>query len=367
MIYIVGDIHFSAANDWKLNIGGNVVKWFKERFKNCNNDTVIFLGDIVDNYINPGEIVRQVDDLFNFCSKNFKQTYIITGNHDVNYFHHKKDNFLKFVGESYDNVSLIEEIESAVIENKSFLFMPHQMLNDTQSLAHYYSNIDWNEQLKSSNIKEFDYALGHWVIYKEGGSVFLNRVGVDTSNIPAKNFICGHIHTRVDKNYTGSVYPCNPSEVSDDRVIFIIDGDSLKEEQLPKFVEYKEIHYPNMPRKSLEDNKYLTTVYTVYNIYSETEARNFYKDMFIKEVKLFPKSAEKEEVKTENTSLETVDVDSIIKDFFDSSSMDEAVYQVVKETLEKTKRLNFKGDNSLESNKVKFSDEPGFFKKLETL
>lgn len=333
MIYIIGDIHFSAANNWKLNIGDNIVKWFKDRFIDCKNDSIIFLGDIVDNFINPGEITKQVTELFCHCSNNFKSVYILTGNHDVDYFKHRADNFLRFVPLKFDNVKLIEDIDTATIENVSFLFMPHKMLETGVSLSQYYSTIDWDEQLKESNTKKFDYALGHWIIFDKNSNAYINRLGINTDNIPATNILCGHIHNRISKNYAGSVYACNPTEVSDDRVMFKITKDSIEEEKLPTFVEYKDLDYPEMPKRQV-GNKYLTTVYTIHNIYSEAEALDYYKNLYVKSVNLFQASKNNSD-NLSSKSFSELSMDSIIEDYFATHEIEQEVLDIVKGLLKK--------------------------------
>lgn len=339
MIYIIGDIHFSASNNWKLNIGNNIVKWFQDRFVNCSNDTIIFLGDIVDNYINPGEITKQVTELFCHCSNNFKSVYILTGNHDVDYFKHRVDNFLRFVPLKFKNVKLIEDIDTAVIENISFLFMPHKMLETGTPLSKYYSNIDWEKQLVNSDIKEFDYALGHWVIYDNLSTSWINKQGVDTTNIPAKNVLCGHVHNRISSHYTGSVYACNPTEISDNRVMFKITSNSFEEEVLPKFVEYEDLYYPEMPKRQV-GNKYLTRVYTIHNIFSEVEALQYYKNIFVKNVNLFQSSTCNTESGIPIESNNKLSMDAIINNFFETHDIEPEVLDIVKNLLSKTEEKN---------------------------
>lgn len=334
MIYLFGDCHFSTREDWKEKVSRNIVKWFYERFESEKGEnSVIFLGDIVDDYVNPGSIVNILNDLFNFCSQKFKMIYIITGNHDVNFYKsHQLENFLSFLPNEFNNIKLIEKVEVCTIESTSFIMMPHLVLDYNIPLVSYYSNYDWN------GMEMQDFALGHFAVKDSANESFMNRVAVDVSSIPARQIICGHVHKRTSKYYIGSVYPCNPTEVMPDRIFMKIENKVVTEEKLPTFLEYREISYPEAPKREKSD-PYKVCVYTVSGVTSEEVARNFYKGMYIKAVNILQYLVSSDDIQVnEDHTLSLKDM--IIKFLSDKDiEMNDQVKTLVKDILSHHKEL----------------------------
>lgn len=327
MTYIFGDVHFSVSEKWKEKVSNNIIKWFEKRFENENQENyAIFLGDVVDNYINPGSVVLLVHKLFDLCSKKFKHTYVLTGNHDVDYFHnHSRENFLSILkDDSFKNVTLIEEVGRYEIDGSSYIMMPHLLQRYNISLTQYYSNYDWEGMPFS------DFALGHFVIKDEKVFSIMNKVGVDISAIPASQVICGHVHKRVLPNYPGSLYPCNPTEESEDRVFFKIQNGQVNEEKLPVFLEYKSITYPEKPEVETRGSLKVL-VYTVSGVATEEIAKNFYKDIYIKGINIKEYLVSSDDVNVSSDS--SLSLNDMINQYFNNHKIDPQIKKISEDIL----------------------------------
>lgn len=278
-VYFFGDVHFSAMHPWLIETGNKFIDWFMNSFKeNHKEDYIIFLGDVTDKHINPGGVIKQAFRLFEFCNNNFKKTYVLTGNHDKKLYRDVIQSSLQFL-ECFDNIHVIENIETIKIEDKTILALPHIRTNNL--LSDYYTDYDWKSYVKEHNIA--DVGIGHWTV--QSPEYQFSRSGVDITNIPARKWVVGHIHNRPEEYYTGSIWPCNYSE-QDCKYPRCYKEWNLKtnewtEHTLPQFLIYKEINYPN---KIDIDKNGPIVVFTVNGIKNKSEAEAFYKDAYIRDV-----------------------------------------------------------------------------------
>ena len=277
-VYFFGDVHFSAMHPWLIDAGNKFIDWFKNEYKNCNEDYAIFLGDVTDKHVNPGGVIKQAFKLFEYCDKTFKKTYVLTGNHDKKLYRDIVQNSLQFL-ECFDNVHVIEEIEKIVIENHTILAMPH--LRTNISLNDYYTNYDWASWAKENGI--CDVGIGHWA--RRSPEFQFSKSGVDTTQVPARKWVVGHIHTRPSPEYTGSIWPCNPNEQDCNYPRCVKEWDlasnSWIEKPLPVFLRYEEVSYPESITLKEDDP---VRVFTVNGIKNKSEAEAFYKNIYIRDV-----------------------------------------------------------------------------------
>ena len=275
--YFFGDIHFSAMNIWNIEVGNRFVNWFINTFsvENHKQDTCLFAGDVTDKDTNPGRVIDQVYQLFEFCNKTFKKTIVIMGNHDKKLYRGHEQNSLIFLNR-FDNVEVIEDVCQVEIEpNKTVLMMPH-IRTEGVSINDYYNTFNFETQFSRSDV-----AFGHWTIQDENSIMYKN--GVDTSRIPADTIICGHIHDRPRPEYLGSVYPCNPLQqvCKYPRIYKIWNEDkTFTDVPLPNLLVYEDIDYPNPIDP--EKNKDAIRLFTVYGASSKEEAQKFYSRWYIK-------------------------------------------------------------------------------------
>jgi hypothetical protein len=278
MKYIFGDVHLSCLNPWNHEVGEKIIDWFDTRFSNEKKQNyAIFLGDITERDVNPGDVIDQVFRLFKFCSDHFADTYVVMGNHDLKLYRDNPQFSIKFLN-NFGNVHVMEKFEDMTIDGDIVRFMPFMRI-EGQTLNDYYSTIDW------SKYPEADLTVGHWNIIDVND--FRLRNGVDVKNLPTKHLVLGHIHARIDERYTGSMFPNNISEQGGKypRCFKIMDKGALTEEKLPEFLVYNEIKYPNPIIKPTDNAVH---VYTVIDIKSNTEAKSFYKNNYIRGISATP-------------------------------------------------------------------------------
>lgn len=296
-IYEFGDAHFSSMNPWNRAVSFKILDWFKETFKNEKKENyAIFLGDVIDKAASPGDIIDIVFKLFEFCSAHFKKTYVLMGNHDIkSYRDFTFQTGLKFIN-NFKDVELIDTVQILTIENKKILCMPFMKSDILDNINEYYSKFNWSKDGYNNEI--VDLAIGHWTIKDENDIRF--RDGVDITNIPAKQILCGHIHNRPDERYIGSLYPLNAEEMKCKfpRVYKIWHADNTwTDVPLPEFLTFETIEYGIELKK--DD---VIRVYTVSDAPSETEAYKKYDGFFIKGVTKL-KNKDQKSVSTEGDSI----------------------------------------------------------------
>lgn len=280
MLACFGDVHLSALNPWNIEVGEKFIQWFEYWAQTQKEITdLIWLGDITERDVNPGDVIDQEYRLFAICSKYFKSTYVVMGNHDLKLYRQKAQHSLKFLN-NFENVYVIEAPEVYTICGTKVRFLPYMRI-EGQSLNTYYSEMTFDEDV--------DLTVGHW--NKVDKNNFIYRFGVDTSNMRTKMLCLGHIHKRIDPDYTGSIFP-NKSDEGGERVYKVFNnGELVKEVQLPEFIRYEKIKYPNEIKKCDID---VVRVFTVTGIRNKTAAENFYQGYHIQGVVA-------QEAKSENT------------------------------------------------------------------
>lgn len=263
-----GDIHFSAQNPWHYAAGQKFIEWFKETFKEPQQDSRLwFLGDLSDKDQNPGNVVDQLYRLISFASQQFNKVFLLMGNHDLKLYRGQLQHALKFL-DNLPNVEVIEKEGQYQFEDRTVLALPHQRI-EGKSIEAFYNIYDFSGYTQS------DIAIGHWGIKDE--SVGYTADGVDLNHIPADHVICGHVHNRPRPEYTGSIWPCTISETTRiyPRVYKTFTDDKrLIETPLPKFLEYLTVTYPQKIEQKPDED--WIKVYTVENIGNLNEAKNYY-------------------------------------------------------------------------------------------
>lgn len=275
-LYIFGDIHFSALNLWSKLVGDKFIFWFKNHFENVDkNDICLFLGDITERDTNPGDVIDQVAELFLFCSNHFSKTYVIMGNHDLKLFKERPQYSIKFL-DRFENVLVIKDVTDIEMNGIKVRCLPFIRKNGI-NINEYYSNYNW------SDFEEADLTVGHWNKFNPKNKLMK---GVDVSNMKTKMFCLGHIHTREDKDYPGSVFP-NTYKEQGERVYKTFEkiGNEItvKETLLPTFLSYDTIVYPN---KIEVTDKDIVHVYDVDNCKNLHEAESYYSNNFIRKVNI---------------------------------------------------------------------------------
>lgn len=273
-----GDIHFGDTSEWTLDVGENFLKWLREYdFGNKDDLEAVFVGDVNDRDTNAGSCIKQDTELADILSEKFKHIYILTGNHDKKLHKNVEQNSLDFL-KTWKSISVIEKPELLTTENGFKCLLLPYMRTESQTLHDYYNDLP--KELTSS---EVDIIAGHWNKVKPG-DIWMDD-GVDINKLPkAKDYFIGHVHTRDDKDYTGSIWPNKVSEQESNykRAVKVLHDDSSKDEIiLPEFLHYDEIDYPN---KINSPSDSAIHVYTVKKCNNLSLAKAFYKENYVRAV-----------------------------------------------------------------------------------
>ena len=262
-------------NPWNHDVGESFIKWFnfwcqETAIKDSSPRNILWLGDVTEKDVNPGDVVDQEYRIFKLCSEYFENTFIVMGNHDLKLYKQKAQHSLKFL-RNLPGVTIIEQPTELNLNNTSIRALPHVRV-DGMSLTDYYSTMRFDTDV--------DLTVGHWCKLNPKTP---QMGGVDISNMRSRMFCLGHIHTRIEDCYTGSIFANKSSEVGP-RVYKIFDnGNEVVSVPLPNFLDYQIIHYPEEPQSSTID-PWTTVVYDVDGVTSVQQARIQYPQYYIRGV-----------------------------------------------------------------------------------
>lgn len=279
-LYGFGDFHFGDMYPWQLDVGEHMLAWVDSLDVGSQQDAeAILAGDVFDNALNAGSCVAQIKKLADILSKKFRFIYILTGNHDRKKHKGKIQNSLEFLN-SWSNIRVIENPEVVVTENGfTCLLMPYTVDEGQGFVSDTYDK--WAATVKHKNI---DVIAGHWT-KKNSDVPFSGGDFVDLDKYPKPvTYFLGHIHTRLDEDYLGSIWATKITESNTDypRAVKVLDSDRrVTEIPVPEFVKYKAIRYPE---KITDPDDGLIYIYTVENFNNLQAAKVFYKGYNIKAV-----------------------------------------------------------------------------------
>lgn len=325
-LYGFGDFHFGDTYPWQLQVGDRVLAWVESLEVGPAEDAeAILVGDVFDNAVNAGSCIAQIKRLADILSRKFRFIYILTGNHDRKLHKGKIQNSLEFLN-SWANIRVIESPEELVTENGFIcLFMPYIVNDGHGFVSDVYDK--WASSVKNKNI---DVLAGHWT-KKSSDVPFTGGDFVDLDKYPKpKTYFLGHIHTRLDEDYLGSIWATKVTESSTDypRAVKVLDSDRRVTEILvPEFVKYKTIRYPE---KITDNDSDLIHIYTVENFNNLQAAKVFYKGFNIKAV-------------SKGTDFTRADnVESSDEDFISYTDMKKAFDDMIRESDIKVSRKLYK-------------------------
>jgi len=285
-IYLLGDLHLSASQPWSLPTGDAFLEWF-ERFEPDPDSIFIALGDLTNDAVNPGAVIRQLERFINIAQSKFSHSYLLVGNHDLKLFKNRPQLAFDYAREKKGVTILEEPAEILEIAGLNVLSLPHyNYRDDIPSMGEYYENLP-DEIAKQS----FDLLIGHFA----DTSAFTFAHNIDLTYLDTKLTCLGDIHARISDHYIGSVYACKISENETPRPravwkVWKEQDEVYKEEiELPHFCDYRVVEYPN----ALPPTTSPVTVWTVLGAENEVIAKNFYKDIYIRGVHLSRKKKDK--------------------------------------------------------------------------
>lgn len=278
-----GDVHFSSINTWNYKAGEHFIKWFEqENFGNKDEIEMIFVGDIAERDVNPGNVVDQMWRLFKSASHKAKSVYVVCGNHDKKLYHDIEQHSLKFLT-NLPNVHVFEKETELVTENGyKILVLPWQAKSSEGITLHDY----YNKLSENYKDKTYDIITGHWNIRETTGPAWAQD-GVDLTNLHAKCYAIGHIHLRIRDEYIGSIFPNSIAEQNDSypRGYKIYENGQESFKLMPRFLKYVTLKLGDeLPN---EDTN-CSYAYIITNCNTEVEAKEKYPDVCIKGIERVP-------------------------------------------------------------------------------
>ena len=265
-IYGFGDCHFTSKNENFLNAGRNFIKWLDDTDLGSKKDTeAVFAGDITDKEVIPGKTLDMLMSFLEVCSKKFSNTFIIIGNHDIKQIHDITQHTLEFVKTRFDNIHIIEEMETLVTPNGfNCLFMPFFIDTPERNLLNYYNNLPAEIETKS-----YDVICSHFDINFSNVTNHRSLTQVKLGHLTTKSWFCGHLHNDKDSRFLKSIYPLNFAEMSEKRYIKVLDEEKNESTlELPKFINYIKVSKEedmNVSPKEYETIIYAFDDYTLLN------------------------------------------------------------------------------------------------------
>jgi len=259
----VGDLHHTdkAPKCFQVPM---FFDWLSKQPYYTKSTTLILTGDLVESVFETHETIAYFIDLFlNILP--FGSIIIVEGNHDKNL-----DTNLTDVFRPIKKVKVISEDELITLGKTSFLLLPHfdHEGTDLEPMNVYYSKI--HEKYPD----KIDYCIHHLTDQTAPG-----KIKCDLSKLNVGRFRAGHIHKEdVSKggNYLGSVTLNSISESGKTPLISLVDVYTGEEKliEVPKFLEYAEVTYPeDLPKSPVT----LYTLFTVKDSLSKKESIDFYR------------------------------------------------------------------------------------------
>jgi hypothetical protein len=296
LICFFGDVHFTDQREYLYEAGNEFLSFYKNLSQNNSQNIAVFLGDLVETFINSGRVFEQLHLLLEYSK--FKHIYVLVGNHDLRKSKGREHLAFEFI-RNMQNVTILEKpFEEITIEGYSCLSLPHY--NHIEGLPPMYDH--YNSIPKEFTSKTYDFVLGHLT------DNTINAFGkvADLSAIKTKKLILGHIHTRSNSSYIGSIYPLNPLQSDETRAIWCLDKYDWSEISLPKMLGYYEVEFP----ESLPAVDHKISSWTVYNCYDVSLLKQKYGNIHIRQVNSKPKNLNKSVLKKEHFRLSFSDSQS---------------------------------------------------------
>jgi hypothetical protein len=271
-IIVVGDIHLRDKHPYYEQAVDILNSIFSNDSYNNADNTLLFLGDLVEKISASYELIQIYVDLFLNKSK-FKSIKILKGNHDSALLRDSNNNIthstVLSVFTPFSNVEIIDTWKVETIGELKLLFLPHYDHEGTElkPLEEVYSNL--HKELTDT----FDYAFTH----VEDETNHFGTKYCDLSKLHVKQYLNGHIH--IENLSTGGRYLGSPgfnSSAEKEKTPYIaiidIEAKTHKLEKVERLVSYLEVTYPNALPST--DIKY--PIYTVFDSIDKQETIDYY-------------------------------------------------------------------------------------------
>lgn len=280
MIVSVGDLHLQSLRPWSIETGRRVVRDLIESPLNNKNNVLILLGDLTELAVLDGEVFALLMELF--CNLNYKQVYVLRGNHDGKVVDGRVVATFDFIKERpglfTSPVTIVEEPRIlSSIEGLKCMFLPH-LFGETPE-----HNLDiYEKRFPAAELeKDVDVIFGHFTnqMRSEPGRKYNVQWMVD--RWPEAKWCFGHNHNP-GPGYQGSHIPNTISEANKDRQVRTYEkvGAEVVETILPatRILDYYNVRFPEaLPAVDAE-----IPVWTIYECEDEAVARSVYGNIYIR-------------------------------------------------------------------------------------
>lgn len=204
---ILGDIHFDVANG-NQNVLENQLNFFKLQLfpymKDNDIKTIIQLGDLMDNRnkVSVNVMYYLRNEFFNYMKDNNITLYTIIGNHDIYHKDTREINSLILFGDIYNNVNIINTIQTININDKKLLFVPWVLPDEKHNFENYL---------------DVNYIFGH---FETNGVEMVKGINCNSShafNLDSFNGIktfSGHFHLRRYYESNNIFYVGTPNQIN---------------------------------------------------------------------------------------------------------------------------------------------------------
>ena len=283
MIIVIPDLHLKMKEPFHY-AQKQFIDWFLSQSFNNKNNILIQLGDFFD-LARPEPII--VDTAINFLQKcKFKEVIILRGN-GQHEFEGVKQTFATDCLQSIKKVKIINYIQQEVLEGKNFYFIP--------AIPNYYFESDtWKhtylKEFESVKDTVFDYVLGHC---NDSDTRMWDYIDIKTL-VKSNNYVMGHLHNK----YLGVCVANKIDEKDVKKQVMMID-DKIDYIEIPEFIQYREITYPEKVSESLN------TLYIIKGKHKKI-VEDYYKDIHVHSVII---DNEDNSFTEENREIETQKID----------------------------------------------------------
>lgn len=326
MICILGDIHFNASKDYFRATCEAFLEWFNNWELNHPSNTLILAGDLVQDSVNGGVVVRYLERFFQYSR--FKEVHIVVGNHDLKKVHNISQLAYDFYRDK-PNFYVYEEASEVIIENSKVLMLPYYSGLNSEGLpmSEFYSGLYNNTSFSN----DYDIVVGHFC--GEDTSFPGSADCVKNLDKLSGRVCLGHIHTRYinPDRYLGSVYAVNKAENDPSRSSWIFDKGNWHEEKLPVFNEFLTVNYP----EELPPSTAKVPIYTILNCASENNAIHQYGNIFIRRTTIANKDSktQKKEDSYDITNIRNLSTKQLFEEFIATQDLSDSVIAKCKALL----------------------------------
>lgn len=330
--YIIGDLQIKDKEPYQSALK-LFFKWLTKDVIDIKNkkDILIFTGDITENgMLTPNELDLLIE-IFLYLNDACKEIHIPVGNHE----YHKKESVIRCL-KRFDNIFIYETPMLMNIDTKKVLFLPYLVNKiDDKNMKEYYENLP-------DELNKGDIVIGH---FSHKPFYETDKSWIDVSNING-DIILGHEHTgylQENKDYyIGAPLIDRYDHKGKDSYILKYNEDWSKKKfiEVPRFIDYDEIVYPN----SLPENQIVDyVIWDVKDVIDNNTVIDFYTKQYKELNKTFyyRKLHKKIEESEENDCVNNTDnrkLGDYVKDFYNKKKISKKIQSIVNNKLKE--RMN---------------------------